>query len=348
MSVLGSGGSGGRGGQHMLPGSGPVGHRPLQPTPVGAIPGYGREKGAVSMSQAGARLLRFAVATAVTGVMVLATTGAAAVAAKPSSHSTPVVNVAVTTADGVSMPTTVHAGIVTFRFTQGDADYHAVQGFRLKPGGKLSDVMEGFSDALLGDFPTRVTGIALIDHGAVLIGGALTFPTTATSVTVSLEHGTYYFFDYADVGVVTPRIVTIDAVGGFQLSPLPPFSKVIIAEMQNGMPRFITPTSLSANGAFFFYNAADEDHEVMFRPTTPGITDDYITAFYDAVLAGGDRPPSPWTDIQHGLQPVSPGRWAIVHIDLPPGPYAEICYVPDDMTGIPHAYMGMHQIVALT
>lgn len=300
------------------------------------------------MSHAGARLLRFALVTAATGALVVATTSTAATAAQPSSRQAPVVQVKITTADGIKLPSQVHAGIVTFKFTQKDADFHAVQGFRLKPGGKLSSVMEGFSDALLGDFPTRVTGLALINKGAILIGGALTFPTSSTSVTVSLERATYYFFDYADVGVIAPRIVKIKAVGNYRQAPLPRFSKVIIAEMDsNDMPRFITPTSLSAKSTFFFYNASDEDHEVMFRPTTPGITDDYITQFYDAVLAGGDTPPSPWTDSQHGLQPVSPGRWAVVHIDLPPGPYAEICYVPDDESGIPHAYEGMHQIVTL-
>ena len=110
---------------------------------------------------------------------------------------------------------------------------------------------------------------------------------------------------------------------------------------------FITPTTMSATQTFFFFNGSDEDHEVMFRPAVAGTTDDYITTFYNAVLAGGPRPPSPWTDIQHGLQPVSPGLWAIVHIDLPPGLYAEICYVPDDEIGIPHAYEGMHVVINL-
>jgi hypothetical protein len=294
-----------------------------------------------------ARLLSVTTAVAVTAAMVLSS-ATPATAARPSAAHTPVVSVVVTTADGISMPSTVHAGIVTFQFTQGDADYHAVQGLRLNDGGTLDGVLAGFADALSGDLATQARGVGEINQGAILIGGALTFPTAAISVTVALTPGTYYFLDYADVGVVTPvRVHTIQAVGTFLTTPLPSFNKVIIAEMQNGLPRFIAPTSLSAKQTFFFYNAADEDHEVMFRPTTPGITDDYITTFYDAVLSGGPRPPSPWIDSQHGLQPVSPGRWAVVHIDLPPGPYAVICYVPDEMSGIPHGWEGMHQMVTL-
>lgn len=299
------------------------------------------------MFHIGTRLLRVTTAVAVAGAMVLSTSAAAA-AAQPAHARTPVVPVVVTTADGISVQSTVHAGIVTFDFTQGDADHHAVQGLRLKHGKTLDGVLTGFADALSADFPTRVQGIAEINENAILIGGALTFPTAAISVTVPLTAGTYYFVDYADIGLATPpRVASIRAVGNFRTTALPRFNKVVIAEMQNDMPMFITPTSFSAKQTFFFYNASDEDHEVMFRPTTPGITDDYITTFYDAVLSGGTRPTSPWIDAQHGLQPVSPGRWAVVHIDLPPGPYAEICYIPDDASGIPHGYEGMHQIITL-
>jgi len=246
------------------------------------------------------------------------------------------------------MQDAVRAGIVTFKFTQSDADYHAVQGIRLKPGHTLDEALQGFDDALSGDHALAVQGVAEIYASSVLIGGALTYATAPISMTISLPVGTYYFFDYADVGVIQVRVHTLRAVGPYTLAPLPHFTDVVIAEMPGDMPRFQTPTSLAANGNFFFYNASDEAHEVMFRPTTPGVTDDYITQFYDAVLSGGTRPPSPWTGTQHGLQPMSPGQWAVVHIDLPAGSWAEICYVPDDQSGIPHAYEGMHQMVTLS
>jgi hypothetical protein len=307
---------------------------------------HGGEKGALPMTKAGLRLLQIATLAAATSVLMFGS--ATAATADPVSDKTPVVPVSVTTAGGITMPDEVRSGVVTFTFTQADGDEHAVQGFRLKPGGSLDAVLGGFTDALLGDFPTRVKGLAAIDRGATLIGGSLILPTKAMSVTVPLDKGTYYFFDYSDLGVRTPRLHTIKAVGSFRWSPLPRFTAIVVATMQNDEPRFVTPTSLSTTQSFLFRNDSDEDHEVMFRPTQAGVTDDYITAFYDAVLAGGPRPPSPWTGVQHGLQPVSPGLWAVVQIDLPAGPYAEICYVPDDMSGIPHAYEGMHVMVTLS
>src|SRR5262245_35562425 len=135
-----------------------------------------------------ARLLRIATAATATGLLVLSTTTAAA--ADQDNRHTPVVSVSVTTAGGISLPSQVRAGIVTFRFSQADADEHAVQGFRLKPGGSLDAVLQGVSDALLGDFPTRVVGVAAINQNATLIGGSLIFPTAAMSVTVALDPGT--------------------------------------------------------------------------------------------------------------------------------------------------------------
>ena len=33
--------------------------------------------------------------------------------------------------------------------------------------------------------------------------------------------------------------------------------------------------------------------------------------------------------------------------NLPKGTYVLMCFVADDMTGIPHAFMGMHKVIKL-
>jgi hypothetical protein len=285
-----------------------------------------------------------------TGTLVLGATAASAGTNPLAAAETPVVSVGVTTAGGVSVQSEVRAGIVTFEYAQQDADEHAVQMFRLKPGGSLSAVLQGFSDALLGDFAARAAGVVAIDAGATLFGGALILPGHAIRVTVGVDAGTYYFIDYSDFGVVTPRVATMEAVGAFVHSPVPSFDSVVVSNMQeNHQMRFVpTQTEMSTTETFKFINASDEDHEVVFRPTRPGITDDYISEFYAAVLAGTPRPPSPWIGIQHGLNPVSAGLWAVVQIDLAAGPHAMICYVPSDETGISHGWEGMHVMVNLS
>ncbi len=300
------------------------------------------------MSQANARLFKAAAALAATGAMVLATTGAADAGTTSSGSHIPVIHVDVTTDGGFSLPATVQSGLVTFEIVAQDTASHAVQGFRVKPGSTVEEVMHDFDLGLLGDFPDRALGArGLLEH-AVLVGGAVTFPFRAISVTMPLEPGTYHFFDLGDLGERPTRIQTIEAVGNFRFSLPPRVDATVLTYSENGEPRFLTPRSLSATGTFLYVNTGDEIHEVVFRPTRAGITDDYITEFYNAVLAGGALPQSPWTGVQSGLQAISPGRWTITKLDLPPGPYAEICYVPDEEIGIPHAYEGMHVMVDLT
>jgi hypothetical protein len=148
---------------------------------------------------------------------------------------------------------------------------------------------------------------------------------------------------------------TLRAVGALVGPGLPAYDTTIVAAMGAAdNPIFLNvPASFSHTGTFLFVNASDELHEAVFRPTTPGITDQYITDFYNAVIAGGPRPPSPWIGTQRGLQAISPNRWAIVHIDLNTGPNALICYVPSDEAGppengLPHGYLGMHNMTNLT
>jgi len=168
------------------------------------------------------------------------------------------------------------------------------------------------------------------------------------SVTVPLETGTYYFFDLNDFfNGIAPRVHTLRAVGRGHWSGLPRFSQSIFLIMNaQQQPRFIAPTDQSAKGTFLVVNPADEIHEAVWRSVKPGTTDDYIQQYYDAFLAGHPIA-RPWLDIQHGLQAMSPGRFAVIHIDLPPGLYAMLCLVPSDESGLPHGYIGMHQIVTL-
>ena len=44
---------------------------------------------------------------------------------------------------------------------------------------------------------------------------------------------------------------------------------------------------------------------------------------------------------------VSPGKTIAVSYNLPRGTYVLLCFVADDVTGIPHAIMGMHLVIRL-
>lgn len=319
------------------------------------------EKGTFDMPRIRHRLLKAAAVVAAC-TLVVATQSAPADANTPqpwssSNHAghAPVININVTDASGFTMPKTVHAGYVTFRIGSPDANIHAIDGFRLKHGATVKDAIRDLRDGIVGaTFPVNAAGARHLVKHAVLIGGVITTSFAPISVTLPMPDGTYYFLDFEDlINGVTPRVHTIRAVGRPHWTGLPSFSKVIVAtnmDSPSGMgdsPGFIAPGRLGAAGTFLAVDGGDELHEILLRQAVPGTTDHYITKFYKAVAAGATTPPSPWLDRQHGLEAISPGQFAVVHIDLPPGLYSWVCYVPDDKSGDPHAWEGMHKIVTL-
>ena len=276
-------------------------------------------------------------------------------AASAIDHDGPtVISVNVTTDGGFSLPSTVHSGLVTFSFTSPENSFHAVQGFYLKPGATLEQVFVDVHNALSGVPELIVEGMEGLNAHIVEIGGAVTSPYAAQEVTIPMEKGTTYWMDLADVDVVEPpRVQVLQVRGNFKPSTPPAYSKVIEATMDGHMPRFSgVPATFPHDGTFFGVVTGDELHEFVFRPlrTDFTVTDQYITDWYNSILAGSPLPTgSPWAGIQAGLQSLSPGRWAIMHINLPPGPYALICYVPsDELPGLPHGWEGMHNVITLT
>ena len=289
-----------------------------------------------------------------------------------SARGSRVISVDMTTDGGFALPASVHAGLVTFRVTAADGTFHAFQGFSLNRGATLEQALADYNETLSGE-PSRVAaGTRALARDVTQVGGVATSTGAAQEVTIPLKKGIYYFMDLDDVGVVAPRVHRLRAHGSsFKASPkcsrltsrarartccaarsrsprpCLDYSAKFKAAMVDNQPRFTGPTTIAHDATFLAVVTGDQAQQFVFRPVRPGITDEYITTFYDAIKSGTPRPPSPWTGLQTGLQTLSPGRYAIMHLDLPPGRYALISYAPSDESGFPHGWEGMHQIVTL-
>jgi hypothetical protein len=267
----------------------------------------------------------------------------------------PVIPVSLTDA-GFSLWRSVRAGLVTFKISSPEQTYHALQGFRLKNGGTVTDIIEALRGGVNDDREAAAAGHRTLLAKATLVGGAVGVQNGPIYVTVLLEPGTYYFLDVNDYfieGLANPRIHELRVVGRRGPIQLPAFDEAILAvphemaghEMDHTTFGFESPTVLPRRGTYLMINASDEIHDIVWRHAVAGTTDAYLDAYYDAVVNGTPLPgPSPWLEGNtHGLQGVSPGRWAVVSVGFAePGDYAMVCYVPSDTTGIPHTLEGMH------
>jgi hypothetical protein len=260
---------------------------------------------------------------------------------------------------GFTMPRRIPAGVVTFRITSSETTYHALQGFTLKNGGTLTDIIEALRGGVNDDREAAAAGHRVLLEKATLIGGAVGVEQRVITVTTVLEAGTYHFLDVNDYfieGLANPRVQTVQVVGRRGRIQLPAFDDTILAvphDMasmaaddadEHEVFGFESPRVLPRRGSFLMINASDEIHDIVWRHAKPGTTDEYLRAYYDAVVNGTPLPgPSPWLEPNtHGLQGVSPGRWAVVGIGFDePGDYALVCYVPSKVTGIPHTLEGM-------
>ena len=83
--------------------------------------------------------------------------------------------------------------------------------------------------------------------------------------------------------------------------------------------------------------------EIM--PVKAGTTDKEIQAFFNS--GSQSAPPFARNGPSGGNDVVSPGGTIRVSYNLPRGTYVLLCFVADDMTGIPHAIMGMHKVIHL-
>ena len=87
----------------------------------------------------------------------------------------------------------------------------------------------------------------------------------------------------------------------------------------NGMAMFESPASMPAKGSVLIYNNSDQVHEAVWRPVVPGTTQSYIDDYYRAINQNLPRLPSPYAGPTRGLQAMSPGRFAVLQMDTPPG-----------------------------
>ncbi len=121
----------------------------------------------------------------------------AARAASPMHTGNHDVRVVMTT-DGFRLPAVLPAGWVTFHASTPDAIGHQLDGFRLRAGASVADVVTGLHRAASYDLAESAAGTRAVARAADLVGGPAVDPVTGVAVSVWLPPGRYWFFDFDD------------------------------------------------------------------------------------------------------------------------------------------------------
>lgn len=164
-------------------------------------------------------------------------------------------------------------------------------------------------------------------------------PGQTLTVTETLAPGKYFLFDSNITSPSIPQVTPLRVRSGAESLSVPSAAATILMTSRD---RFIAPPVLPAQGTVRVRNISDTLHFADLSPVAPGTTDADVQAFFD-----GTGPPPFIEGPGASMEPLSPGRQAVLGYRLPAGDYVLLCFIADDVTGMPHALMGMHLVVHL-
>ena len=223
------------------------------------------------------------------------------------------------------------AGPIEISLRNDGAEEHQATVISFKPGKGLPDL------AGLGEDDLQ----ALYDIVDGWGGPNVVAPGGTVSATVDLDEGEYVFIcfipspdgvPHAAKGMLTP----------FQVGP-PEGEQVALPEGDTGATVVVKdygfgfPEDFDGSADLTVVNEGPQPHELAIYGLGDGVTVADATAY----LAAPDGPP-PFTSIT-GVSAMNVEERNLLPVDLEPGEYMVICFLPDVSDGAPHFTKGMAQ-----
>ena len=293
-----------------------------------------------------ARLRRRYVAALASGLLLA---GGLVAAAAPATASVPVRTLDVTAHDsGNEAPPNnrvsdwytlssdhLTAGLVDVRLHNAGSTDHQVQFVRLHDGITAAQY--------IGDLVSTQGGSALAEGDATAGSNAIT-PGGFQETWVNLSAGNYVALCFLDGLGKGPHFAhgmwsgfTVTGQGN---SAHPPgYVRSTISAYSFG---FHMPAVIDGHGIYRFTNTDGSDtHELTLIKLAEGATADYAKNWIEGKVQG----PPPFGNSAGGSGALAPGGESWVRMNLEPGDYIAVCFVPDDdnPNHPPHAALGMVQ-----
>ena len=232
----------------------------------------------------------------------------------------------VATDGAIEFPEEIAAGLVNLVFENNRSEGEFTAGVA-----RINDdvTLEQFMEAASAENP--MGAVAMVS----LYGGTGAAPGESVSYTVNLDAGDYLLLEFGEAG--PSDFTTFTVTEGDMMDVAAPAADVNLAmvDFGFGVPGFIS----AGEQVWHLENVADQWHEIAMFPLPEGISS---VADARAAMASPDQP-----DIQPVLfwAPMSPGAEAWITLDLEPGNYLLLCFLPD-LNGdfMPHMDHGMIQV----
>ena len=259
----------------------------------------------------------------------------AAIASKSFEH--PVVTVHANEFAFIA-PASIAAGTTTFRLVNDGKEVHQISILQLAKGKTLAD----YAAAMKAGKPTPwATGVG---------GPNAAGPGQTIEATVTLDAGSYIMvcwvpspggqIPHMAKGMIQPFTVTAAGVaqaGAPATITAPDPKPDVHLELSDYAFKFSKPL-VAGKHTIHVMNTASQEHEAVLVKLAPGKT---MNDFNEWLESGMKGPPP--ADAAPGMAGLGKGRTGSFDVNLTPGRYGLICWIPDAKDGKPHSMHGMVQ-----
>lgn len=256
-------------------------------------------------------------------------TAAAAASATPAAAAIPVITI-VARDYAYEAPDTVAAGMVSLKLVNKGPELHHIQLFRLTGGKTFADLTAGLK-AMKPDSP-------LPPWVEVIPGPNTPVPGGESLITEDLTPGSYALLCVIPSADHIPHVMkgmikeltVVPATGATAAAPA--------ADIRVSMTDYawdVSPAITAGKHTIRLENLATQDHEMFIVRLEKGKTPADV-----AQWAENPKGPPPGMPLG-GTSGMRKGSVAYVPVDLAPGEYALLCFIPDTKDGKPHYVHGM-------
>jgi hypothetical protein len=225
-------------------------------------------------------------------------------------------------------PKSAPAGTITFHMVNDGRQLHHVAIIKLLNGKTVGDFMEAMKKP--GPPPAWVVAVG---------GPNAVVPGQSADATLTLEPGSYALVCFVpSPGDPTPHVMK-GMISALTVTPssAPSIDMPADADISLSDYKFALSKPLSAGHHLIrVTNDAAQDHEVLFVKLPPGTTAAGVAEWVESGMKG----PPPAMPIG-GASPLAKGRSTTIALNLTPGTYGMICFLPDAKDGKPHSVHGM-------
>jgi hypothetical protein len=314
-------------------------------------------------------LVRNAVRITLPCLLALASLGGSLAAAPAvAAHGTTIHVVKVTAHDNGSdanfhgyftIPSTVPTGLVEFHFKNEGTQDHMAQFFKLNPGVSESQFLARLTPLFSSQDPSVITHALheLLEISAAAGGADSVTPGVTQSVIERVTAGHYVVVCFDTTSNGTPHFLlgmhksfwaTKHAWAAVdQDTPIKngaPVANGTVYESDHSIsvPRVIR----TSQPLLLKVKVSDQTHEFQLVRVPAGTTKAALLQCLTGPQSSCSLTAQPIDS--GGAAAIAPGSTHWVELNLAPGTYAAWCFVPDIVTGMPHAFMGMITVFTVT